>query len=156
MKFVLIIFCLTMLGCSHSSSQQSGTLSAKFASYKATVSTPAEHKFVKAELWETLVASRVAAAKSEVINAIAYFPLEMTKITDVKESISGTRGCLLVSGTNAKQVLLDYYIQFDLTDGNWLISDVAIKYFLDGSERYLPYAECDAEKRMTLWLESVQ
>ncbi|KKO47156.1 hypothetical protein WG68_00425 [Arsukibacterium ikkense] len=156
MRFFLVFIGLFIVGCSSSTSSKSDNLASYFAEYKASVATQAEQQFVKAELWQTLVTARAAAETSELVNAIAYFPLEMAVTTDTKQAINGQQGCLLISGTNAKQTPLDYYIQFDLTDNQWLISDVAIKYFLDGSERYLTYAECDAEKRMALWLESVQ
>ena len=156
MRVFSVFISLFILGCSSSTSPQGERLMMYFEEYKSSVATLAEQKFVDAELWQTLVAARSAKGKSELVNAIAYFPQEMVVTTDIKESVDGLVGCLLISGNNAKQVPLDYYIQFDLSDEKWSIGDVAIKYFLDSSERYLTYAECDAEKRMALWLESVQ
>ena len=156
MKYLLALSSVLMLGCSSGTSQESGALANQFERYKSAVTAADEQRFVKPELWETLVAARASAERSEMTGAIAYFPNEIVVTTDVTEAITDKGGCLVVSGTNSEQTPMDYYIQFDAEDNDWVISDVAIKYFLDDSERFLTYAECDADKRMALWLESVQ
>lgn len=156
MKIFLTIFCFFIFGCSTASSQPSKILQPYFEVYKSSVGSSTEQNFITSELWETLQTARRSVDKSEFVNAIAYFPQEMVLTTDFKELINETEGCLLVSGTTATQVLLDYYINYIYSDNDWLIKDITVKYFLDGSKRYLNYAECDEDKRMSLWLESVQ
>jgi hypothetical protein len=156
MKYLLALSSVLILGCSSGTSQESGTLANQFEKYKSATTAADEQRFVKPELWETLVAARAGAERSEMTDAIAYFPNEIVVTTEVNEAITDEGGCLVVSGTNSKQTPMDYYVQFDLVGNDWVISDIAIKYFLDSSERFLTYAECDADKRMALWLESVQ
>lgn len=156
MRVFLCVYCLLLFSCSAPSSQSSEVLQLQFELYKSSVGKSTEQGFITAELWNTLQMARQSANKSEFVNAIAYFPIEMAKTSDFKELVKGTVGCLLVSGTTLKQVPLDYYVSFKISDGNWIINDISVKYFLDGTKRFLNYAECDEDKRMSLWLESIQ
>lgn len=100
--------------------------------------------------------ARSITDKTAFVDPLAKFPIEITKIIDTKESIDDKDGCLLVSGTNISGVPLDYYISFNQEDNRWIINEVTVKYFLDGSERYLEKAVCDEQERMNLWLESME
>lgn len=156
MRYLVLMLSFFVLGCSNSNPPQSNTLSNQFTQYKNAAPSPDEKQYVTAELWDTLAKARASIGNADIASSVAYFPQEIVKTTDIKEVIEGSSGCLLVSGLNEQQIPIDYYIRYQLDAGKWLIHDVAIKYFLDGAERYLDYAECDEEKRMELWLQSIQ
>jgi hypothetical protein len=154
MKYIIIMLSILVAGCSAISIDS--PLQASYQKYKESYNTPNEKKLVQTELWNTLVSVRETVDKSEFINSLAYFPVEMVNTTDFKESIDSKSGCLLVSGTDSDDTPMDYYIKFNLIDAKWIISEVTVKYFLDGSKRFLEAAECNEERRMKLWLESME
>jgi hypothetical protein len=156
MKSLFFICSILLFGCSlDGTNVNNSNLKDSFNEYKSLYGTPSESALLKAELWESLVKAREIKEQSAFVNSLAKFPNEIVKTIDTKESIQGEFGCLLVSGSDTNGVELDYYITFNLTNNKWIISEVTIKYFLDGSERYLEKAVCDEQERMTLWLQSV-
>lgn len=143
-----------LFGCSSFTNEQN-SLENSFYEYKRAYGTPSENLLLKKSLWETLSKSRIEK-KSEFTNSLAKFPEEMIETSELKESIQNGVGCLLASGVNEGGVDMDYYITFNLIQNKWIISDVAVKYFLDDSERYLTEPVCDKNKRMTLWLDFIE
>ena len=156
MKKISLLFVAFLVGCSTTINNNSFLLKDYYLEYKSFTGTPREKGFVKDELWATLVSAREKANKSAFVNSLASFPTEMTQHTDFKEQVANNSGCLLVSGVNSKKIPMDYYLTFEQNDEKWIISDITVKYFFDGAERFLKEAECNEEKRMHLWLEYIQ
>lgn len=157
MRHLLFIFSALLFGCSlNGSNLHNSNLKDSFNEYKSQYGTPTEQTLLKKELWKALEQARSITEQTAFVNSLAKFPTEIAKTIDTKESIKGEVGCLLVSGTNASGVPLDYYITFNLENSKWILSEVTVKYFLDDSERYLEEAICDEQERMTLWLQSVE
>lgn len=154
MNKLLLILSTLLIGCSLHTNTIS--LNDSFNDYKSSVDTSSEKTFLTEEVWNDLVKARDNSKQSALVHSLAKFPTEMLKITDTKQSIQGEKGCLLVSGVNNSDVEIDYYISYSLENHKWIINEVTVKYFLDDSKRYLNEAECDKEKRMSLWLQSIE
>ncbi len=150
MKKYLYILLLTVASCANHSGQS--PLLTQFMAFQASTNTATEQDFVSPTLWQSLNTARNNSHASAFANALSLFPNEITTISDSKETIEDSTGCLLVSGTNAEQIPMDYYISYRMTNHQWIIEDITSKYFLDGEKRFLQTAVCDKEKRMELWL----
>jgi len=59
-------------------------------------------------------------------------------------------------GKSSDNTPTDFYIKYSKHSNDWLFNEITIKYFLDGTKRFLNNAVCDGKKQNHLWLEFMQ
>lgn len=154
MKKILIISLILLFGC-HTLDEFSAHKSLEniYDEYKLSYNTAEEPLFLNPQLWNTLAKARKVKMDGALTNPLALFPFEITNTINTMESIQGSSGCLVISGKDRNGTDLDYYLTFSLIREQWIISNVTIKFFLDGSERFLNKAVCNEQERMNIWLK---
>jgi hypothetical protein len=108
------------------------------------------------DLWETLQNSKAHSNKEGFAAALANYPFEMRNEISHSEVVDHDYGCLMVQGNNQDSIPMDYYLTFAKENNAWIINDITVKYYLDGTERYLSEPVCDEEVRMERWVEWMQ
>ncbi len=156
MKYLILFFLILISGCASNTTYDNNSLTKWFTEYKSFYETKNEDTFFNPSLWNTIKKSRLNNDKSGFSGALSKFPKEMIEVTDYKESINEKGACLLVSGVNSSNIPMDYYLRYKLNENRWIINEVTVKYYLDGTERYLNKAVCDEQERMRLWLQYME
>ena len=108
------------------------------------------------DLWETLQNSKAHSNKEDFSAALANYPFEMRNEISHSEVVDHDYGCLMVQGNNQDSIPMDYYLTFAKENNAWIINDITVKYYLDGTERYLSEPVCDEQVRMERWVEWMQ
>lgn len=160
MKYLLFFLLIFITACSdslrHESDQNGDILMQQFNNYRAVAKTPAESAFLTPDLQAFLTKSRIKKKDPVFSDMFSKFPDEMIQISGYNESILGSDGCLMVSGINAENKPMDYYIIYALKNDHWIIEKIQVEYFSDETERYLTEAVCDQEEKDKLWLEHAE
>ncbi len=157
MKYLILPVFLLITSCANYPANNKGeSLINWFKEYKSYYQTSSEANYFSPPLWSSIKKARTNNKASAFVSTLSKFPNEIIEITDYKETISGKTGCLLVSGKNSNKTPLDYYLSYKLNDSKWVIEDITVKYFFDGTKRFLTEAVCDEEKRAQLWLEFIE
>lgn len=156
MKYSILFFLIFMVGCANKPTSDNRGLIKWFNEYKLFYKTKTEGTYFNPILWDSIKMARINSNKSAFVGALSKFPNEIIGISDYKEAVNDKAGCLLVSGINSKNIPLDYYLTYSLKENQWIIEDVTVKYFFDGTERFLKEAVCDEQKRAQLWLKSME
>lgn len=153
MRYFILIFLVFIVACANKPTHGSNILTKRFIEYKSFYKTKTESAFFNPSLWDSIEKARYNSNKSVFVDILSKFPNEIGRILDYKESIHDKTGCLLVSGINSENTPMDYYLTYELKNGKWIIGDMTMKYFFDGTERFLKEAVCSEEERAKLWLE---
>ncbi len=156
--YLLFTFSL-LVACSQQIRQnETSPLYARFTEYRnIEKNNKSEQQFYSPKLWSAITEARSRTAKEQGLSAILLqFPVNMSKITSNKEVHNGNTGCLMVMGIDNKGAQMDYYVSFIHEDGRWVFDEIRMKYFLDGTQRFLKEAVCNEEKQNLLWVEYMQ
>ena len=156
MKSIILFFIVVITSCASSQINENSNLIDIFLEYKYLSKSENERVFFEANLWDFIVKSRLNSKRSVFSDSLSKFPGEIIEISDSKESIYNKTGCLLVSGVNKNNIPMDYYITYGFAENQWIIRDITVKYFFEGTKRFLTEAVCDEEERARLWLEFIE
>jgi hypothetical protein len=151
----ILLIGTALLACAHQSTQEASPLYDRFVEYRnAEKGSQNDNHFFSQKLWPAIKAARAGTEKEQGLSGILLkFPEGIAKISDSKEAIKDSKGCLMVMGTDNKNIPTDYYVSFNKEDGRWVFDEIQIKYFLDGTQRFLKEAVCDEAKQNQLWIE---
>ncbi len=154
----ILLIGAALIACAHQSPKEASPLYDRFVEYRnAEKSGKNENQFFSQKLWSAINEARAHSVKEQGLSAILLkFPDGIAKISDSKEAIKDSKGCLMVMGTDNKNTPTDYYVSFNREGGQWVFDEIQIKYFLDGTQRFLKEAVCDEEKQNQLWVEYMQ
>ncbi len=149
---------VALIACTHQAPKQVSPLYDRFVEYRnAEKSGQTENQFFSQKLWSAIKEARAQTAKEQGLSAILLkFPDGIAHISGSKEAIKDSKGCLMLMGTDNKNTQTDYYVSFNREGGQWVFDEIQIKYFLDGTKRFLKEAVCDEEKQNQLWIEFMQ
>lgn len=147
-----------LVACAHQFPKEVSPLYDRFIEYRnAEKGSKNENQFFSQKLWPAIKEARAHTAKEQGLSALLLtFPDGIAQISGSKEAIKDSKGCLMVMGTDNKNAPTDYYVSFNREGGQWVFDEIQIKYFLDGTQRFLKEAVCDEEKQNQLWIEFMQ
>lgn len=147
-----------LIACAHPFPKEESPLYDRFVEYRnAEKGSKNENQFFSQKLWSAIKEARAQTAKEQGLSAILLkFPEGIAKISGSKEAIKDSKGCLMVMGADSKNTPTDYYVSFNREGGQWVFDEIQIKYFLDGTQRFLKEAVCDEEKQNQLWIKFMQ
>ena len=162
MKYLTLFSILTLLGaCTNKTLENHVQLMDRFMEYRNSQNTHnnnphLENQYFTPQILKALNESRANDKNSDFLSAINKFPNELVKITSHSESIIENTGCLMINGTNSEHTPTDYYIVYKRVDARWLIDNISVKFFLDGTERFLDRAVCDDEEQEKIWIKHME
>jgi hypothetical protein len=154
----ILFLSAVLVACTHQTSMEISPLYERFINYKkADKGDKIEKQFYSQKLWSEIQKTRTQPdAERGLSNILLQFPSHITQITGSEEITKNDKGCLMVMGTDNKNTPTDYYISFTKEGGRWVFDEIQIKYFYDGTQRFLKEAVCDEDKQNQLWIEFMQ
>lgn len=149
-----------VISCAHQPDREPDLLRHRFEMYSNAVnnknfSRKQESKYFSRKLWTSIQENREKIKSNDNVfsKILMNFPHEVGKVANSKELIKDNSGCLMVMGINTKNVPTDYYITFVKEGGAWVFDEINVKYYFDGTKRFLKEAICDEDRQNALWLE---
>ena len=169
---LVLVVALTVTACSHKYAQDNGLgLKAQYDQYMEFLKTrykfddevaflkQAQQYYSEAKWLQVsavdegfVTAAEVASKPHEAI----YFPNEMIRYIDAKEEIDFPLGCLFVEGINENKEPIVFFISYIYEHNKWLIDEIEISYFTDGTTPYVKEPICDIEEKHRLWLKQFE
>jgi hypothetical protein len=153
--FQILFIGVALMACAHQIPKNVSPLYDRFVEYRNTEKgSNNENQFFSSKLWSAIKETRAHSVKEQGLRKILLqFPNGIAQISGSKEVINDSKGCLMVMGTDNKDTPTDYYVSFTREGGQWVFDEIQIKYFLDGTQRFLKEAVCDEAKQNQLWIE---
>lgn len=156
--YLIVLLIASLAACAQQETRNQEPLYQQFTDYKwALDSGRNEREYFSSRLWAALEKTRSQPDEEQgMANIFLKFPNEMIEITGSYESISGDSGCLMVMGLNDKQTPTDYYVTFVHNNNRWVFDEIQVKYYFDGTKRFLKEAVCDEDRQQQLWIEYME
>jgi len=150
--FIGVVF---LSACAQKQLKKDHVLYNQFIAYKQIkIRNANQRPYFSVKLWQSLEKAKSQSSVNRgMASVFLKYPDEIQTITGRDEVINGQRGCLLVMGLSSKKKPTDYMIRFISKGGHWVFDDIQVKYYLDGTKRYLNRAVCDVDQQQQIWLK---
>lgn len=163
-KSIVFIFAFAIVAaCSNPSTKESRPLWEHYKAYLQIISNKPksaekERHYYSDQLWRAFQESRSKSKEGKnIFNKILHnFPNEVSKVNSSKENHTNNTGCLMVMGVNVEKKPTDYFIKYRKENNRWVFDEIQIRYYFDGTKRFLEEAICDEDKQNKIWLKYMQ